>query len=47
MQSPRGARCSAAAAAQEAMRLRVPYTFDTSTPRERIEEDLAVRLRAT
>lgn len=32
---------------EEAMRLMVPYTFDASTPRERIEEDLAVRLRAT
>src|SRR2546422_81074 len=32
---------------EEAMRLMVPYTFDASTPRERIDEDFAVRLRAT
>jgi 3-oxoadipate enol-lactonase len=29
----------------EAMRVMVPYIFDTATPRERVEEDLALRLR--
>src|SRR6266508_2688181 len=32
---------------EEAMRVMVPYIFDASTPRERVEEDLALRLRTT
>jgi pimeloyl-ACP methyl ester carboxylesterase len=31
---------------EESARKMVPYTFDAATPRERIEEDLAVRLAA-
>src|SRR5829696_4246369 len=31
---------------EDAARGMVPYTFDASTPRDRIEEDLAMRLRA-
>ena len=32
---------------EEAMWGMVPYTFDASTPRERIEEDLKIRLRSS
>ena len=32
---------------EESTRRMVPFTFDAGTPRERIEEDLAVRLAAT
>jgi len=32
---------------EDAMWLMAPYTFDASTPRERVAEDLAVRLAAT
>jgi 3-oxoadipate enol-lactonase len=31
---------------EEAARGMVPYTFDAATPRQRVEEDLAMRLRA-
>lgn len=31
--------------AEEGIRVMIPYTYDESTPRERIEEDLAIRLR--
>jgi pimeloyl-ACP methyl ester carboxylesterase len=30
---------------EEGVRAMVPYIYDSSTPRERIEEDLAIRLR--
>jgi len=39
-----GAR--ATMAREDAIRAMVPYTFDAATPRERVSEDLAMRLRA-
>ena len=38
-------RARASMTAEEGIRVMIPYVYDPSTPRERIEEDLAIRLR--